>query len=338
MRSFCRAASAEVGNSCNLREHGARKLLTLFELANTSAADVLQAVWRMARPLRVSFPGACYHIMARGNEQSIIFIDARDYGRFIGLLAKVAARFSIVVYAYCLMPNHYHVVCRTSGANVSAALAYLNGVYAQWWNYRHGRCGHVTQGRFKAQLVQNDAYLRVVCRYVLDNPVRAGLVAEPQGWAWSSARAAAGLARVPPFLDPSAGGILAETLAAEPPEVSDAGTCAGPPDYPSIARAVRLDDRFVGDGADLGAFRHLVRQARSAGIPRKDWIGIRPTLAQLFSCAASRRDRNRQIVAAREDWGFTRNEIAEFLGVHPETVTRALRGRRWPKAGQTPEV
>ena len=276
--------------------------------------------------------------MARGNEQAVIFIDARDYGRFIGLLAKVAARFSVVVYAYCLMPNHYHVVCRTRGANVSAAIAYLNGVYAQWWNHRHGRCGHVTQGRFKAQLVQNDAYLRVVCRYVLDNPVRAGLVAEPQGWAWSSARAAARLAKVPPFLDPSAGGLLPETLAANPSEFPDAESCAGPPSYPSVARAVRLDDRFVGDGADLEAFRHLVRQARSAGIARKDWVGIRPTLAQLFSCAASRRDRNRQIVAARKDWGFTRIEIAEFLGVHPETITRALRQLRGPAAGPTPEA
>jgi DNA-directed RNA polymerase specialized sigma24 family protein len=97
--------------------------------------------------------------------------------------------------------------------------------------------------------------------------------------------------------------------------------------------------REHGPGKPLTLFElALVRQARSAGIPRKDWVGIRPTLAQLFSCAASRRDRSRQIVAAREDWGFTRIEIAEFLGVHPETVTRALRQLRRPAEGLTPEA
>lgn len=292
----------------------------------------------MARPLRVSFPGACYHIMARGNARSLLFLDARDYRRFIGLLAKVAGRFSILVYAYCLMPNHYHLVCRTGDANVSAAIAYLNGVYARWWNHRHGRCGHVTQGRFKAQLVQNDLYLRVVCRYVLDNPVRAFLVQHPQDWEWSSARAAAGEAEAAPFLDPSLGGLLPEDFGTIPPEIQDAGRRASLPAYPAVARAVRLDDRFVGDCADLEVFRGLVRQARSAGIPRKDWVGIRPTLAQLFSCAASRRARDRQVVAAREDWGFTRTEIAKFLGLHAETVTRTVREHRRRAAEPKPEA
>ena len=290
----------------------------------------------MARPLRVSFPGACYHIMARGNAKSLIFLDAGDYRKFLKILAAVAARFSIVVYAYCLMPNHYHLVCRTCEANVSAALAYLNGVYARWWNRRHGRCGHVTQGRFKAQLVQSDIYMRVVCRYVLDNPVRASLVRHPHDWEWSSAKAAAGKVKAAPFLDPSIGGLLCRDSAPMPHDAKDAGQPAAPPAYPAVAVAVRSDDRFVGDGTGLDVFHGLVSQAKSAGIPRRDWVGIRPTLAELFSCAAGTDARNRQIVAAKEDWGFTRKEIAEFLGLHAETVTRTVRDQRRRTAGQGP--
>ncbi len=290
----------------------------------------------MARPLRVSFPGACYHIMARGNAKSLIFLDAGDYRKFLKILAAVAARFSIVVYVYCLMPNHYHLVCRTCEANVSAALAYLNGVYARWWNRRHGRCGHVTQGRFKAQLVQSDIYMRVVCRYVLDNPVRASLVRHPQDWKWSSARAAARKVKVAPFLDPSVGGLLLRDSATMPHDAKDAGQRAVLPAYSAVEVAVRSDERFVGDGTGLDVFQGLVSRAKSAGIPRRDWVGIRPTLAELFSCAAGMDARNRQIVAAKEDWGFTRKEIAEFLGLHAETVTRTVREQRRRAANSGP--
>jgi len=290
----------------------------------------------MARPLRVSFPGACYHIMARGNAKSLIFLDAGDYRKFLKILAAVAARFSIVVYVYCLMPNHYHLVCRTCEANVSAALAYLNGVYARWWNLRHGRCGHVTQGRFKAQLVQSDIYMRVVCRYVLDNPVRASLVRHPHDWKWSSARAAAGKAKAPAFLDTSLGGLLLVDRDAVPPASDGMANRGDLPAESDVARAIREDYRFVGNGADLPTFRNLVEVARAASIPRRDWVGIRPTLAELFSCAAGTDARNRQIVAAKEDWGFTRKEIAEFLGLHAETVTRTVREQRRRAADQGP--
>lgn len=290
----------------------------------------------MARPLRVSFPGACYHIMARGNAKSRIFLDAGDYRKFLKILAAVAARFSIVVYVYCLMPNHYHLVCRTGEANVSAALAYLNGVYARWWNLRHGRCGHVTQGRFKAQLVQSDLYLRVVYRYVLDNPVRASLVRHPQDWKWSSARAAAGKAKAPAFLDTSLGGLLLVDRDAAPPASDGVANRGDLPAESDVARAIREDDRFVGNGTDLPTFRNLVKAARAANIPRRDWVGIRPTLAELFSCAAGTDARNRQILAAKEDWGFTRKEIAEFLGLHAETVTRTVREQRRRAAEHEP--
>ena len=110
----------------------------------------------MARPLRIEFPGAVYHITARGNSRQDIFIDDHDRELFLGVLGKVASRFQLVVYAYCLMGNHYHLLLETPEANLSKALRQLNGVFTQAFNRRHGRVGHVLQGRFKAILVEAD--------------------------------------------------------------------------------------------------------------------------------------------------------------------------------------
>lgn len=333
--NYCPLADFDAARFCNMHRHAAGKSAGLLELATASAADLLQWPTIMARPLRVSFPGACYHIMARGNAKALMFLDAEDYRRFLSLVDEVASRFSMVLFGYCLMPNHYHLVCRTHDANISAAIAYLNGVYAQWWNHRHDRCGHLTQGRFKAQLIHNDIYLRVVCRYVLDNPVRAGLVRHPEDWEWSSARAAAGHAHVQPWLDTSLAGLDEPRPVPEPSEARGQGHSTEPPDYLAVAVAVRDDRRFVGDRTNLEPFRSLIRLARSARLPRREWAGIRPTLAELFACAGNAVIRNRQILAAWEDWGFTRKEIAEYLGLHPETVTRTVREQRrrmtWPE-------
>ncbi len=223
------------------------------------------------------------------------------------------------------MPNHYHLVCRTPEANLSLAVGYLNAVYAQWWNRRHGRCGHVTQGRFKAQLVQSELYLRVVCRYVLDNPVRAGMVRHPQDWEWSSARASTGLAAPPAFLD---GSISVQMLSGgQAARITFDGLGGGADRQVQslVGTAIKGDARILDNDSIRETFRHLVRTARDAGIGRREWVGIRPTLAELFAMAGSRRIRERQMVEARDAWGFTHREIAEFLGMHVDTVGRTIR-------------
>jgi REP element-mobilizing transposase RayT len=155
----------------------------------------------MSRPLRLEFPGALYHVTARGNERSSIFRDDRDRARFLEMLGAVAASSSWIVHAYCLMGNHYHVVVETPRANLSAGMQRLNGRYTQWFNIRHGRSGHLLQGRYHAVLVERDSHLLELCRYVVLNPVRAGVAAVPEKWPWSSYRATAGLSAAPPWLD-----------------------------------------------------------------------------------------------------------------------------------------
>ena len=142
-----------------------------------------------------------------------IFLDDGDRLEFLGVLAKVAREKQLVCYAYCLMGNHYHAVVATMNPNLSSAMRQLNGDYASWWNDRHGHVGHVFQGRFNAQIVEDDTYLVTACTYDVLNPVRAGLVELPEQWPWSSYRATAGLEAVPDFLSPKA---LWERLGPDP--------------------------------------------------------------------------------------------------------------------------
>jgi REP element-mobilizing transposase RayT len=169
----------------------------------------------MARPLRIEFTDAVYHVTARGDRQEMIFLDDADRRLFLDLLAQAFDRFDASALAYCLMGNHYHLVLRTRQPNLSALMRHVNGVFTQRMNRRHGKVGHVFQGRFKAILVDRDAYLLEVCRYVDLNPVRAGMVASARDWPWSSYPALTGASPAPHWLDASLvhGMLLGRTLA-----------------------------------------------------------------------------------------------------------------------------
>ena len=155
----------------------------------------------MARPLRIEFPGAVYHVTSRGDRREDIFTDDEDRHGLLEVVAQALSRFDAEALAYCLMGNHYHFVLHTRQANLSLLMRQINGVYTQAFNRRHNKVGHLFQGRFKAILVDRDAYLLEVCRYVDLNPVRARMVRKPEAWAWSSYRAHVGQARTPDWLD-----------------------------------------------------------------------------------------------------------------------------------------
>ena len=129
-----------------------------------------------------------------------IFLDDLDYEWFIHFLGDVVEQFELECWSYCLMPNHYHVTLRTNEATLSDPIRNLNGRYAQWWNHRHDRVGHVFQGRFKEQIVQRQDYLLALCRYIARNPVRAALVARPEEWTWSSYATTIGVGPAQPFV------------------------------------------------------------------------------------------------------------------------------------------
>jgi putative transposase len=140
----------------------------------------------MARPLRLEFEHALYHVTSRGDRREDIFWNDDDRLAWLDLLGAVCLRFNWRVHAYCLMGNHYHLLVQTPDGNLSAGMRQLNGVYTQMSNRSHGRAGHVFQGRFKAILVNAESHLLELARYVVLNPVRAGMVADVADWPWSS--------------------------------------------------------------------------------------------------------------------------------------------------------
>ena len=289
----------------------------------------------MSRPLRLQVAGAVYHVTARGNDRRPIFEDDDDCARFLIVLASTVARYRMLCHAYCLMGNHYHLLVQTPEANLSVAMRHLNGVYTQRFNRRHERCGHVLQGRFGAQLVDGDAYLREVCRYIVLNPVRAGLAAHPSEWKWSSFRATAGQAAIPGFL--TVAWVLALSGARAPQEAVTRYTKfvesgIGEPE----SSMERFKSRpMMGDDALAELLNRRCGEAqRCPEFPRAQRFASRPPLARVFADVTSKADRNGRVVVAVRDHGYSMREVAEFLGRHYATVSRALAHADGPPPGE----
>lgn len=154
----------------------------------------------MPRSIRLEYPGALYHVTARGVQQAAIFVDDRDRISLLTIAAQMLRICHAQAFSFCLMGNHYHLVLQTRKANLSVLMRRINSLYSLAFNRRHDRCGHVFEGRFKALHVDWDAYLLEVCRFVDLNPVRAGLVEFPEQWRWSSYRVHAGFMPPLPWL------------------------------------------------------------------------------------------------------------------------------------------
>jgi putative transposase len=140
----------------------------------------------MSRPLRIEYPGAWYHVMNRGRRKENIFLSRHDYETFIKILQETSAAWNLKVSAYCLMPNHYHLLVQTPDGNISRCMRHINGVYTQRFNRHHGIDGQLFRGRYKAVLVDADSYLLEVLRYIHRNPLQAGIADTLHDFAWSS--------------------------------------------------------------------------------------------------------------------------------------------------------
>jgi REP element-mobilizing transposase RayT len=290
----------------------------------------------MARPLRIQFPGGVYHVTARGNGRQTLFVDDVDHEHFLDVLADVVAQYHLLCHAYCLMANHYHLLLETPDANLSRAMRQINGLFARYFNRRYERPGHVLQGRFHAQVVDRDAYLREACRYIVLNPVRAGLVAHPRDWAWSSYRATAGEIPAPAFL--TVDWLLSLGHASSRADARRRYTrfvIAGM-DGESTVSSAPPAALVLGSARELPAVRaHIERSAGQLEIPREHRFALRPPLDQLFAHARTRADRDACCARAAREHGYSLREIARFLGIHYSAVSRAVgRGRatRLPEA------
>lgn len=143
----------------------------------------------MARPLRITYEGAFYHVTARGNERKKIFLSGTDYDKFLSYLTDALNKYGVILHSYVLMPNHYHLIVETPKANLSTFMHGLGSSYTTYFNLKRRRAGHLFQGRYKAFLIDVDSYLLELSRYIHLNPVRAGITARAEGYAYSSFRA-----------------------------------------------------------------------------------------------------------------------------------------------------
>lgn len=285
----------------------------------------------MSRPHRILAAGALYHVMARGTAKMAIYCDDDDRHRFLTVLGTVVERHGIECHAYCLMSNHYHLIISTPEPNLSTAIHYLNSVYAQWWNKRHKRVGHVMGGRFKAQVMQRDGYFLEACRYVVLNAVRAGLVKNVEDWVWSSYAATAGLAPCPQWLTTSS--ILGARTSAMRQEYR-AFIAAGVPES-DVAVMIRSRLPIVGSEEFAASHRDLIEQADPTEVTRRDRSVGRPTLTDLFKGVRSRRERDVQIRQARDRYCYRLSEIAAHVSLHYGSVSRIVCAADTVRRGET---
>jgi putative transposase len=142
----------------------------------------------MARPLRIAFPGAFYHVLVRGNQRQDVFFDNQDRQAYLERVKRYKNELQFIFYAYALMVNHVHLLIETPTASISKIMQRINLTYTQYFNKKYEKVGHLFQGRYKALLCDRDEYLLSLIRYIHLNPVRANLVKEPQDYPWSSHR------------------------------------------------------------------------------------------------------------------------------------------------------
>lgn len=272
----------------------------------------------MTRPLRLEFAGAICHVTARGDHREEIYLDDGDRVGYLGLLGEVCERFNWRLHAYCLMTNHYHLIVETPDGNLSTGMRQLNGVYTQRFNRRHRRVGHVFQGRYHAILVQKETYLLELTRYVVLNPVRAGMVSEPGHWPWSSYGAMFGQVRAPTWLETD--WLLTQFATARGDAVRQyerfvrEGASAASP-----WQALKHQS-ILGDEAFVARFRDPDRLEQLSEIPKTQ---RRPLSGELVMYRANY-PRDEAMARAYLSGAYTMKAIGDFFGVHYMTVSRAV--------------
>ena len=274
----------------------------------------------MARPLRIELSGGLYHVTSRGDHRDDIYLDDSDRVFWLGLLGQVCERFNWICHAYCLMDNHYHIVVETVEGNLSKGMRQLNGVYTQYFNRMHNRVGHVYQGRYRAILVEKDNYLLELSRYVVLNPVRAGMVKYVDQWPWSSFSAMIGNSNCPEWLQTNwvlsqFGKKRKKTIKGY---VNFVRVGVG---LPSVWDSLRGQIYLGSETFVNKMLQHMKSDQNISEIPRAQ----RRPVAKPISYYSSFNDRNEGIATAYQTDDYTMKQIAEEFGLHYATVSRINR-------------
>lgn len=279
----------------------------------------------MARPLRIQYPGAVYHVMSQGNAREPIFFLSGDQTLFLKTLALSIKRFNLILHGYCLMDNHYHLLLETPDGNLSEGMRQINGLYTQSFNRAHNRVGHIFRGRYKAILIEKENYLLALCRYIVLNPVRAGVVRNPADYEWSNYRDTAGMNTKPPgflFVDWILGQFGHERKSAQRGYRAFVSAFDGKNPLAEVKeQSVLGSDAFVSRFVD-----RLWEKEEIKEIPRRQRYAGRPPLDSLFEQEDWLRGPKRDNLVAEAvlDYGYSLKEVADFLRLHYTTISKIV--------------
>ena len=277
----------------------------------------------MSRPLRIEFAHGLYHVTSRGDGREDIYLTDADRALFFEVMSEVHDRFNWVIHAYCLMDNHYHLLVETPDGNLSKGMRQLNGVYTQRFNRKHGRVGHVFQGRYKAIIVQKESYLLELARYIVLNPVRAEMVRSAKDWPWSSYRATSDQTDAPPWL--STASILSSfgQRRAQAVEAYRSFVAAGK-NQPSPWASLR-NQIYLGTEAFVEKMQRKLDAAQDLSeVPTAQRRKLPKALAHY---ERKYPNRDEAIAHAYASGGYGLKEIGEHFGLHYSRVSRIVKAR-----------
>jgi len=281
----------------------------------------------MSRKPRLEFPGAIYHINHRGNHQEYIYLHDEDRKLFLDLLETTIQRMNWICHAYCLMGNHYHLLLEIPDGVLSRGMAWLNGVYTQKFNRKYSMTGHLFQGRFKSKPIEDNMQFLTAARYIVRNPVDAGIVESADQWTWSSYKATVGEIKPPAYL--FVDGILS-CLSEDRYRAKVYFQEFVKMDLKDNDEIVRLFQKVYAGGREPVFSKRvqtiLDMESSIKPVSRNLRIISRPGLDVLFS-GYEQRDmaiRDRIIVAAFKRYAYTQGEIAAFLNISRSAISKVV--------------
>ena len=285
----------------------------------------------MSRALRVEYAAATYHVMGRGVARMRVFHDDADRETFLENIAPLVGQGCLVVYAYCLMPNHYHLLCMTPDGQLGRWMRDINGNYSRRFNRRHRRVGHLWQGRYRAIVVEEQTYLAECSRYIHLNPNRSKLTRPAERYRWSSYCNYVGGPTAVPWVET---GPLMRMFgqdktryrqyveggkgekAVSPFERAVAGIALG---TESFVQRVRERVRAMGQQSTCPSLRELRRLGRAG--PEQ----VEKAVEEMFPAERERRKQVIRMYALRVHSGLRPVEVARRCGKGPSAVSMAVR-------------
>ncbi|MFT7490708.1 MAG: putative transposase [Pseudohongiellaceae bacterium] len=275
----------------------------------------------MARLLRIEFPNALYHVTSRGDGRDDIYCVNNDRINFLKVLNQVCERFNWVCHSYCLMTNHYHLLIETPEGNLSQGMRHLNGVYTQRVNRSHNRVGHVFQGRYKAILVDKESYLLELSRYIVLNPVRAGMVNAAKDWSWSSYQSTAGLSVCPAWL--KVDGLLLNFSKHKKKAIQK--YCAFIAEgYNNSSPWDQLNNQiYLGNDAFVDKMQR--KMADAVNLQEVPSSQVRQVAKPLSYYESLSTNRDEVVYLAYQSGGYKMNEIGRYFDLHYSSVSKIIK-------------